>query len=143
MPAVYKIDKERKLVLSTGSGFVTKEEVFSHQDQILKDPDFDPSFSELADFAQLTDTDIGIGDLRTIAQRDVFSIHSRRAFIVNGDVAFGFAKIFEVYRQLAGAGGIRVFRTLDEAWDWILTPGAVSALRPPEMGAGTSWGPPE
>jgi hypothetical protein len=132
MPAFHKIDKERKLVLSTGSGFVTKEEVFTHQDQILKDPEFDPSFSELADFAQLTDTDIGIADLRTISQRDVFSIHSRRAIIVSGNVAFGFAKIFEVYRQLAGAGRIRVFRTLDEAWDWILTPVAVSTLSPSE-----------
>ncbi len=143
MPAFYKIDKQRNLVLSTGSGFVTKEEVFTHQDQILKDPDFDPSFSELANFAELTETDIGIGDLRGIAQSDVFSIHSRRAIIVKGDVAFGFAKIFEVYRQLAGAGGIRVFRTLDEAWDWLLPPGAVSTLRPPETGAGTSGSPPE
>jgi hypothetical protein len=131
-PAFHKIDKERKLVLSTGSGFVSREEVFTHQDQILKDPEFDPSFSELADFAQLTDTDIGIADLRTLAQRDVFSIHSRRAIIVSGDVAFGFAKIVEVYRQLAGAGQLRVFRTLDEAWDWILTPVAVSTLSPPE-----------
>jgi len=97
----------------------------------------------LADFAQLTDTDIGIGDLRAIAQRDVFSIDSRRAFIVKGDVAFGFAKIFEVYSQLAGASGIRVFRTLDEAWNWILTPGAVSTLRRPETGADASWSPPE
>jgi hypothetical protein len=53
MPIFYKIDKDRKLVLSTGSGFVTKMEALAHQDQVLNDPDFDPSFSQLADFGQL------------------------------------------------------------------------------------------
>ena len=101
-----KIEKERKLVLTTGSGFVTKEEVLTHQDQMLKDPDFDPSFAQLADFARLTNTDISMADLQTFAQKDVFSIHSRRAIIVKGDLAFGFAKIFELSRQLAGAHGI-------------------------------------
>jgi hypothetical protein len=119
MPLSYKIDKARKLVRNTGSGYVAKEEVFAQQDQLLNDPDFDPSFSQLADFAQLTDTDIGMEDLQVIAQSDVFSIHSRRALLVNGDVAYGFAKIFQLYRQLAGAHGIRVFRTTDEALDWL------------------------
>jgi hypothetical protein len=138
MPAFYKIDKERKLVLTTGSGFVTKEEVLTLQDQMRNDPEFDPSFSQVADFAQLTDTDIGMADLRTFAQRDVFSIHSRRAIIVTGDIAFGFAKIFELYRQLSGASGIRVLRNPDEAFEWILEQDAASAPRPTESAAGSA-----
>jgi hypothetical protein len=138
MPAFYKIDKERKLVLTTGSGFVTKEEVFAHRDQMLKDPDFDPSFSQLADFRRLTNTDITMADLRTIAQKDVFSVRSRRAILVKGDIAFGFAKIFEIYRQLAGAQGIRVFRTTDEAVDWLFAPSADSTSSPPGQGAGSA-----
>jgi len=129
MPAFYKIEKVRKLVLTTGSGFLTKQEVFTLQAQMLNEPDFDPSFSQLADFAQLTSTDIGIADLRIIAQRDPFSIHSRRAIIVKGNAAFGFAKIFELYRELAGARGIRVFRKIDDALDWLFTPDAGSTLR--------------
>ena len=122
MPTFYKIDKERKLVLTSGSGFVTKEEVFTLQDQMSNDPEFDPTFSQVADFAQLTDTNVGMADVRTFAQRDVFSIHSRRAIIVKGEIAFGFARIFELYRQLTGANGIRVFRNPDEAFDWIPLP---------------------
>jgi hypothetical protein len=135
VPLAYRIDKDRKLVQCTGSGFVAKEEVFAQQDQLLNDPDFDPSFSQLADFVQLTDTDIGMEDLQVIAQRDVFSIHSRRAILVNGDIAFGFAKIFELYRQLAGAHGIRAFRTTDEALDWLFTPGANLGRSQVESGA--------
>jgi hypothetical protein len=138
MPAFYKIDKERKLVLTTGSGFVTKEEVSTLQDHMLNDPEFDPSFSQVADFAQITNTDIRMADIQTFAQRDVFSIHSRRAIIVCGDIAFGFAKIFELYRQLSGASGIRVFRNPDEAFNWILSPDAASTSRPTESAAGSA-----
>jgi hypothetical protein len=138
VPLSYKIDQDRKLVQCTGFGFVAKEEVFAQQDQLLNDPDFDPSFFQLADFAQLTDTDIGMADLQVIAKRDVFSIHSRRAILVNGDVAFGFAKIFEVYRKLAGAHGIQVFRTTDEALDWLFTPGANLTRSQVESGAGST-----
>jgi hypothetical protein len=139
VPVSLKIDKERKLVQTTGSGFITKAEVLEHQDQILKDPDFDPNFSQLADFARLTNTDINMGDLQTFAHQDVFSIHSRRAIIVNSDLAFGFAKIFELYRQLAGARGIRVFRTHHEALNWILATDAASNSSSKGSAAGSGF----
>jgi hypothetical protein len=138
VPVLLKIDKERKLVHTTGSGFVTKAEVLAHQDQILNNPDFDPRFSQLADFARLTNTDINMGDLQAFAHRDVFSIHSRRAIIVKSDLAFGFAKIFELYRQVAGARGIRVFRTHHEALKWILAPDAVSTSPSKESAVGSA-----
>jgi len=135
IPAFYKIDRERKLVLTTGSGFVTKQEVITLQDQMSNDPEFDPSFSQVADFAHLTNTDISMADVQMFAQRDVFSIHSRRAIIVKGDIAFGFAKIFELCRQLTGASGIRVFRDPDEALEWILQPDSASTSGPTESAA--------
>ena len=138
MPAFYKIEKVRKLVLTTGSGFLTKQEVFTLQAQMLNDPDFDPSFSQLADFAQLTNTDIGMSDLGTFAQRDAFSVSSRRAIIVTGDIAYGFAKIFELYRQLAGAHGIRVFRTSEEASDWLFAPDQGSVCSPARSSVGST-----
>lgn len=132
MPAFYKIVKERNLVLTTGSGFVTKQEVITVQDQMSNDPEFDPSFSQVADFAQLTNTDITMADVQMFAQRDVFSIHSRRAIIVKGEIGFGFAKIFELYRQLIGASGIRIFRDPDEAREWIFQPDTGSTSSPTE-----------
>jgi hypothetical protein len=138
MPTFYKIDKERKLVITTGTGFVRREEVLTLQDQMSNDPEFDPCFSQVADFALLANTDVVLADVQTFAQRDVFSVHSRRAIIVKGGVAFGFAKIFELSRQLAGANGIRVFRDPDEAFDWVLTPDSESASRPEESTANSA-----
>ena len=130
MPAFYKIDKERKLVMSAGSGYVTKAQVLAYQKQLSNDPDFHPGFSELADFAQVTKVDIEMSDVPRFAKSDVFSSHSRRAIIVKGDVAFAFAKMFEISRALTGGSEIRVFRNHDEAVDWLFAPGADSTCLP-------------
>ena len=48
--AFYNIDKERRLVLSSGNGVLTKEDLLGHMDRLSKDPDFDPDFSQVLDF---------------------------------------------------------------------------------------------
>ena len=54
MPAYFRIDKERKLVMSTISGVFTLADGLAHQDILLKDLDFDPSFSQLLICTQVT-----------------------------------------------------------------------------------------
>ena len=44
---------------------------------------------------------------------------SRRAILVDSDLKFGLARMFEELRDTMGEKGIRVFRNLDEALDWI------------------------
>ena len=119
MAAFYKIDKERRLVLSSGAGVLTKDDIFGHMERLLKDPDFDPNFSQLTDFRQITSLDFGPEDVRLFAERTIFSPRSRRAILVKDDLQFGLARMFEIHRELHGATGIRVFRSLDEALDWI------------------------
>jgi len=120
MPAFYKIDKERKLVMSTGSGVYTMADALAHQDKLLKDPDFDRSFSQLYDFTHITDMELSSEYIRTLARRTVFSENSRRAFLVNSDLKFGLGRMFIIFRDTLGEKGIRVFRNLDEALDWVL-----------------------
>jgi hypothetical protein len=126
VPAFYKIDKERRLVLSTGAGVLTRTDIWGHMDRLSKDPDFDPEFSQLADFTQITALEIEPADVRQFAQRTIYSPRSRRAFVVKDDLQFGLARMFEIHRDLKGETGIRVFRTLDDALDWILAGDAVS-----------------
>ena len=59
-------------------------------------------------------------DVRQLAQRNIFSPRSRRAFVVKDDLQFGLARMFEIHRELKGETGIRVFRAFDEAMDWIM-----------------------
>jgi hypothetical protein len=128
MPAFYKIDKQRRLVLSTGSGVITRQDVLGHQEKLAKDPDFEPSFSQLADFTHITKLEINEQDVRLFAQRSLCSPNSRRAFIAGDEPQFKFTKLFEALREEAGERGIRVFRTLDDGLDWIF-----SVAQPPRV----------
>ena len=118
--AFYKIDKARKLVLSSGAGVLTKEDVLGHMERLSKDPDFDPDFYQIIDSTQVTSIGFGTDEVREFAQRNIFSNRSRRAMVVKDDLQYGLARMFEIHRELHGEPGIRVFRVLDEALDWIL-----------------------
>ena len=120
MPAFYKIDAAHKLVMTTASGVFNLADGLAHQDQILKDPDFDPSFSQLVNFANASKVDLSAEDVRRLAERRVFWQCARRAILVADDLGFGFARMFEMLREDAGDNNIRVFRSLDDAIEWIL-----------------------
>jgi hypothetical protein len=45
---------------------------------------------------------IGIDDLRRLAQRSVFSSGGHRAILVNSDLASGFARMFVIFRETLG-----------------------------------------
>jgi hypothetical protein len=121
MPSFYKIDKERRLVLTTVSGVFLPADAISHQQKLGKDPDFDSSFSQIADFTHVTQFEFSGEDVRQFAQRSIFSPNSRRALIVPNEVAFGLGRMYEILRGLEGEKGIRVFRTLEEALDWVFS----------------------
>src|SRR5271155_1221991 len=106
MPAFYKIDKAHKVVLSTASGVFDLAMALAHQDQLLRDPDFDPSYSQLLDYTHVTRLDIDADDIRKLAERSVFWPCARRAFLVSGDLEFGLARMFEMLRENAGEKGI-------------------------------------
>jgi len=121
MPQFYKIDKERRLVLSTASGVFSRADAAGHMERLLKDPDFDPSYSQIADFTQVTKIELSAQDVHELAQRSVFSPQSRRALIVPNDVAYGLGRMFGMLRENQGEMGIRIFRNLEEALDWVFS----------------------
>jgi hypothetical protein len=66
LPVSYKIDKKRRMVLTTWSGVLTEDEVLAQQRQLTNDPDFDPSFSHYSDLTGVRAVDINaIGPLIT------------------------------------------------------------------------------
>jgi hypothetical protein len=121
MPATYEIDKRRRLVISTMSDQVTLADALGHQEKLLKDPDFDPSFSQLMDCTRVNLSNLEASDIRKMAERKIFSPESRRAIVVSSNLVYGYGRMFEILRETAGENGIRVFRDLDEAVDWILS----------------------
>ena len=121
MPGIYKIDKERRLVLSLASGVFSRADAAGHMERLLKDSDFDPSYSQIADFMQVTESDLSLQDIHELAEKSIFSARSRRAFIAPNDVAYGLGRMFGTLRENQGDTGIRIFRILEEALDWVFS----------------------
>lgn len=120
MPATYKIDKARRLVTSTASGFLTAADILAHQRKLLVDPSFDPDCSQIVDCSAVTGIDLSPDDVRSVTAATIFSPHSRRAIVVASDEQFGFASMFKMMREAQGEYGIRVFRNQGEAMRWAL-----------------------
>ena len=87
----------------------------AHQEKLLKDADFSPLFSQLMALTQVTNVEFG-----RLAQRSILSPGSRRVILVSSDVVFGLARMFEIFGDTLGETGIRVFRNLDDALEWVL-----------------------
>ena len=106
-------------MLSTISGEITYAEALAHQRDISADRDFDPTFAQIADFTYGTLAKISPEELRQFAQRSIFSPEARRAIIVPNLADYGLGRMYETLRDLAGQTGVRAFRTLEEALDWV------------------------
>jgi hypothetical protein len=112
--------------MSTISGVFTLADGLAHQEKLLKDPDFDPNFSQLLDCTHITKVELRPEDVRRLAQRSIFSPVSHRAILVSSDVTFGLARMFMIFRETLGEKGIRVFYELDEALYWVLAENAAT-----------------
>jgi inorganic pyrophosphatase len=79
MPANYVIDKHHRLVISRASGVLTFQDCVRHQDRLIKDPDFDPTYNQLLDFFEVTSIQLDELAIRFLMIRHIFSGQSRRA----------------------------------------------------------------
>jgi len=120
MPALYKIDKKRRLVLTCGFGSFSLGDARAHEERLLDDPDFDSSLSEIADFTCVTEFAIGESELQKLAKNTTFSTHSRRALIVPNYVAAALRAINQSATNSEGQSNFRIFRNFTMAVDWVL-----------------------
>jgi hypothetical protein len=120
MPLRYVIDKERRLVLTTGWDRLTYAQTKSLQDQLLNDPDFDPKFNQLIDLTALTGLGMSTEETKALASRAVFSASSRRAFVATNPAVFGMCRLYEAsHHGWDEHAQVRVFSDRDAALKWL------------------------
>jgi hypothetical protein len=120
VPVSYEIDKKRHLVVCTVTGVCSADDVLGFHQEILKNCDFDPSFSQLVDGTGITRSEISPEQMRFVAERSPFSPNSRRAFVADSDLGFALLRVYEIVRGLRGDRQVRVFRNRAAALDWLL-----------------------
>jgi len=79
MPFSYAVYKQHRLVISTGAGCVTWNEIKERQDHTKADPTFDPEFNQLVDLRAMTSFEMTSEQARVLARRMIFSLTSKRA----------------------------------------------------------------
>ena len=120
MPFSYVVYKKHRLVVSTGTGRVTYDEIKARQDQTKGDPDFNSDFNQIVDLRAATTVDLTVDQARELASRNIFSPTSRRAFIATTPAVFGMGRMWESYTEIAQkTSQIRIFSNLLSAIDWL------------------------
>jgi hypothetical protein len=120
MPLRYVIDKERRLVHTTGWDRLSFAQTKSLQDQLLNDPDFDPTFNQLVDLTALTGLGMSTEETKWLASRKVFSPSSRRAFIATNPAVFGMSRLYEAQHDGSREHArVCVFSDREAALQWL------------------------
>lgn len=118
MAFTYQIDKERGAVLLQVEGTVVSGNLVAHQRELRDDPDFDPSYSMLADFTAVSSVEADSEAMHNLAGSDPFDRRARRAIVVDSDVVFGLARMYQMLLNL-DEEYCRIFRDVDDARRWL------------------------
>lgn len=117
---LYTIDKQQRLVITVASGVVEHAEGVAHQNALLSDPVFDPTFSQFCDFSRVEKMNIATWQIREIALRDVFAPGTRRSVYAPSPSVFGLARMFVAYREIYGGRELMmVFHEREPALHWL------------------------
>ena len=111
------MEKNRKLIISTAKGVVTFAEIKDHQDRLLSDADFHANFDQLIDVTTATDVRITAAEARKIADRQIVSKESLRAFVATMPHIYGLGRMMEAFHGTKAKTA--VFYEMDAALDWL------------------------
>jgi hypothetical protein len=120
VPIHSTIDKQLGLVIGTAWGRITFDEITAHQNKLLGDPDFSPTFNQLMDSSKVTDWCVSIDEAETAARRELFSPLSKRAFVGPLPTGSPLARIFHAYNELTKqASKVQIFQDVPSALKWL------------------------
>ncbi len=122
MPISYRIDRERKLVLTTATGVLTDDELLDHKQALIGDPEFEPGMRELSDvrtIERLAVTPAGVRKMVALDQEHLDRLGDYRlAIVAPADASFGTARMYQMLTE-ANVQNIGVFRDMAEAEQWL------------------------
>ncbi len=122
MSESYVIDPQRRVVFSRGTGIFTYAEFVAHMNRMRADPRFRPDFDQLVDCRETTGFELTGEQVAEMAARTIFSVRSRRAFVIASSLQYGLSHMLASHLELRGENGVRIFRDLAEALEWLRLP---------------------
>ena len=118
MPASYRIDVARRLVLSRAWGVFTAQELYDHFTSLAANPAFDPSFPQLVDLRGVERPYMEPSIIRRHALEFLFGPGTQRALVTASDVAYELARMYGNFAAYVPQN-VRVFRDMHDAEHWL------------------------
>ena len=128
MPANHHIDNKNKLIITTWEGEARDiefiEAIKKYQNDIQNHPDY-INYNEIVNLSKVTSFKLTTKGIKTIGEiastTDKKEINRKLALIVNSNLAFGLARMYEAYRSFSKSANkeIRVFKNEKNAFEWI------------------------
>lgn len=122
MPSDYQIDPVNNVVRSRAWGILTEDESRAHYESMAADPAFDATFNQLCDLRDVDEIDMSTRSIKQLAQASIFAPGVRRAFVAVEDAHFGLSRMLQAFSEFEGSR-VGVFRTIEEAKEWLDLPG--------------------
>ena len=128
MPAKHHIDDNNKLIITKWMGKLDDAEMIRVYLEYLKSIKTLPqytSYNEIADFSKADKISLSVegikkvGEIASTADRD--DVKTKFAIVVNSNLAFGLARMYQVYRSFSPRANkeLRVFKKETDAFEWI------------------------
>ena len=118
MPASYRIDVARRLVLTRAWGVFTAQELYDNFNSLAADPAFDPSFAQLVDLREVQRPYMEPSIIRRHALEYLFGGKTPRALVTSTDVAYELARMYSDVAAVVPQN-VRVFRDMHDAEHWL------------------------
>lgn len=120
MATAYTIDPSNKLIRVVYSGRVPIAEMYDCRRRLMGDPAFDSAFSQLVDARAVTSFEMNGYTVKRWAEEHVAAAGARRAIVMSRTPDLGLARMFQIYREIAGgAEKIEVFNDITQAHKWL------------------------
>jgi hypothetical protein len=118
MPISYAIDPKQRLVTTRLWGLVTDDDVRDHNQRLRTDPAFDPSYRQLADMTEFSESRVTTNVINESSTDQFFNPGTRRAFVAATEANFGLSRKFAQQAEAVGQT-IQVFRDMRSAKEWL------------------------
>jgi hypothetical protein len=100
MPVTVEIDRAAKVIFSTFQGEINEVDFRSAVGAMSTQPGFDPTFSHIVDFSNVTAANVSAEFVRNLAQRPpIFSREARQVIVAPQDHVFGLARMAQILRE--------------------------------------------
>jgi hypothetical protein len=128
MPVLHKIDDEAKLITTIWSGDANDNELsdaLADYQQNIKSLPLYASYNEILDFSGASNFSLSSEGIKKLAymasMNDPPGVKTKLAIVVNKPIAYGLARMYQIYRSLLPSGSkeVRVFKNYQDCLEWI------------------------